>query len=204
MFCRKLILRTFCNGASKQSLTSKPSLTIALKFLKTIEKHWHQWLGPQKTFNDDVQYIQNHWKTIEVNDGLRKNINHSIALKNWPSLWSNEGQEERMMFQVTRQLMKSLQVGSNSGLVPGLMTWPSKMNTRWTVWFSVKDGFEDLSRQGYLHFHVANPTLPWHRLFRVMEEVNLLNSNKIRFQKICFRPKQRSVKASSTQSAKQL
>ena len=63
------------------------------------------------------------------------------------------------------------------------MTWPSKMNTRWTVWFSVKDGFEDLSLQGYLHFHVANPTLPWHRLFRVMEEVNLLNSNKIRFQK---------------------
>ena len=83
----------------------------------------------------------------------------------------NVGQEERMMFQVTRQLMKSLQVGSNSGLVPGLMTWPSKMNTRWTVWFSVKDGFEDLSLQGYLHFHVANPTLPWHRLFRVMEEV---------------------------------
>jgi len=24
--------------------------------------------------------------------------------------------------------------------------------------------------KGYLHFHVANPTLPWHRLFRVMEE----------------------------------
>ena len=22
-----------------------------------------------------------------------------------------------------------------------------------------------------MHFHVANPTLPWHQLFRVMEEV---------------------------------
>ena len=23
-----------------------------------------------------------------------------------------------------------------------------------------------------MHFHVANPTLPWHQLFRVMEEVS--------------------------------
>ena len=35
-----------------------------------------------------VQQCQNHWKTIEVNGGLKKNINHSIALKNWPSSWS--------------------------------------------------------------------------------------------------------------------
>ena len=36
-----------------------------------------------------VQRCQNHRKTIEVNGGLKKNINHSIALKNWPSSWSN-------------------------------------------------------------------------------------------------------------------
>ena len=35
-----------------------------------------------------VQRCQNHRKTIEVNGGLKKNINHSIALKNWPSSWS--------------------------------------------------------------------------------------------------------------------
>ena len=35
-----------------------------------------------------VQLCQNHWKTIDGNGGLKKNINHSIALKNWPSLWS--------------------------------------------------------------------------------------------------------------------
>ena len=39
MFCRKLILRTFkVQWYTKPSLTSKPSLTIALKILKTIEK----------------------------------------------------------------------------------------------------------------------------------------------------------------------
>ena len=36
-----------------------------------------------------VQLCQNHWKTIDGNGGLKKNINHSIALKNWPLLWSN-------------------------------------------------------------------------------------------------------------------
>ena len=36
-----------------------------------------------------VQRCQNHRKTIEVNSGLKKNINHSIALKYWPSSWSN-------------------------------------------------------------------------------------------------------------------
>ena len=36
-----------------------------------------------------VQRCQNHRKTIEVNGGLKKNINHSIALKNWPSSWSS-------------------------------------------------------------------------------------------------------------------
>ena len=40
-----------------------------------------------------VQHGQNHWKTIEVNGGLKKNINHSIALKNWPSLWSKDSQQ---------------------------------------------------------------------------------------------------------------
>ena len=36
-----------------------------------------------------VQRCQNHQKAIEVNGGLKKNINHSIALKNLPSLWSS-------------------------------------------------------------------------------------------------------------------
>ena len=36
-----------------------------------------------------VQLCQNHWKTIDGNGGQKKNINHSITLKNWPSLWSN-------------------------------------------------------------------------------------------------------------------
>ena len=39
-----------------------------------------------------VQLCQNHWKTIDGNGGL-KNINHSIALKNWPSLWSKPNQK---------------------------------------------------------------------------------------------------------------
>ena len=41
-----------------------------------------------------VQRCQNHRKTIELNGGLKKkNINHSIALKNWPSLWSSQNSE---------------------------------------------------------------------------------------------------------------
>ena len=73
------------------SLTSKPLLTIALKILKTIEKPLVPMVGPPKKHSMVmVQLCQNHWKTIDGNGGLKKNINHSIALKNWPSLWSKE------------------------------------------------------------------------------------------------------------------
>ena len=77
--CRKLILKALFrfNG------TSKPSLTIALKILKTIEKPLTPMVGPSKKHSMVmVQRCQNHRKTIEVNGGLKKNINHSIALKN--------------------------------------------------------------------------------------------------------------------------
>ena len=80
------------NGSSKPSLTSKPLLTIALKILKTIEKPLVPMVGPPKKHSMVmVQLCQNHWKTIDGNGGLKKNINHSIALKNWPSLWSSWG-----------------------------------------------------------------------------------------------------------------
>ena len=46
---------------------------------------------PKKHSMVMVQLCQNHWKTIDGNGGLKKNINHSIALKNWPSLWSISG-----------------------------------------------------------------------------------------------------------------
>ena len=79
VFCRKLILKAFFrfNG------TSKPSLTIALKILKTIRKtiDSNGW-ALKKHSMVMVQRCQNHRKTIEVNGGLKKNINHSIALKN--------------------------------------------------------------------------------------------------------------------------
>ena len=43
---------------------------------------------PQKTFNGDgptlSKPLKNHWRQWWP----KKNINHSIALKNWPSLWS--------------------------------------------------------------------------------------------------------------------
>ena len=32
-----------------------------------------------------VQRWQNHWKTINADGALEKNINHSIAPKKWPS-----------------------------------------------------------------------------------------------------------------------
>ena len=74
---------------TKPLLTSKPLLTIALKILKTIEKPLVPMVGPPKKHSMVlVQLCQNHWKTIDGNGGLKKNINHSIALKNWPSLWS--------------------------------------------------------------------------------------------------------------------
>ena len=70
-------------------VTSKPLLTIALKILKTIEKPLVPMVGPPKKHSMVmVQLCQNHWKTIDGNGGLKKNINHSIALKNSPSLWS--------------------------------------------------------------------------------------------------------------------
>ena len=69
--------------------------------LKTIVDHCPQnfenhrkplvpMVGPPKKHSMVmVQLCQNHWKTIDGNGGLKKNINHSIVLKNWPSLWSN-------------------------------------------------------------------------------------------------------------------
>ena len=86
VFCRKLILKALFrfNG------TSKPSLTIALKILKTIEKPLISMVGPSKNIQ---WWWSNVVKTIEVNGGLKKNINHSIALKNWPSSWSNQSHQ---------------------------------------------------------------------------------------------------------------
>jgi len=46
---------------------------------------------PKKTFNGDgptlSKPLKNHWRQWWP----KKNINHSIALKNWPSLWSTTG-----------------------------------------------------------------------------------------------------------------
>ena len=79
------------NGTSKPLLTSKPSLTIALKILKKHRKTigTNGW-ALKKTFNGDFPMMskpsKNHrsqwWHE-------KKHINHSIALKNWPSSWSN-------------------------------------------------------------------------------------------------------------------
>ena len=80
-----------CNGTSKPSVTSKPSLTIALKILKTIEKPLTPMVGPSKTFNGDgptlSKPLKNHWSQWWAG---KKNINHSIVLKNLPSLWSKQ------------------------------------------------------------------------------------------------------------------
>ena len=54
---------------------------------------------------------------------MRKNIMMRMMVR-------LRGKRKRMMLQVTRKVMKSLQADLNSGLVPGLMTWPSKMSTR--------------------------------------------------------------------------
>ena len=35
-----------------------------------------------------VRLWENHWKPIDSNGTLTKTIEHSIVLKNWPSLWS--------------------------------------------------------------------------------------------------------------------
>ena len=84
-FCRELNLRTFCSFG-----VSKPSLTIVLKNLKTIEKPLRSMFGWSKNIK---WWWFNAAKTIEkplmpmVN--WKKNINHSIAQKKWPSNRSN-------------------------------------------------------------------------------------------------------------------
>ena len=87
VFCCKLILKALFrfNG------TSKPSLTIALKILKTIEKPLIPMVGPSKNiqwwWSNVVKTIEKPLKSMVA---WKKNINHSIALKNWPSSWSNK------------------------------------------------------------------------------------------------------------------
>ena len=77
MFCRKLILRTFKVQWYIQTIVN----------LKTIVDHCPQnFENHRKTLEKHlmvmVQRCQNHRKTIELNGGLKKNINRSIALKN--------------------------------------------------------------------------------------------------------------------------
>ena len=96
-FCRKLILRIFCNGTSKQSLTSKPSLTIALKILKTIEKPLTPMVGPSKN-------IQWWWSNIVKT--IEKPLKSMVAWKKSltiPSLWKIDhhcGLERLLLLQV--------------------------------------------------------------------------------------------------------
>ena len=69
------------NGTSKSSLTSKPSLTIALKILKTIEKPLKPMVGPSKNIQ---WWWSNVVKTIE------KPLTSMVAWKKTltiPSLW---------------------------------------------------------------------------------------------------------------------
>ena len=89
-FCRKLIYALFlCDGTCKPLLTSKPSLTIALKISKTIEKPSKPMVGPSKNiqwwWSNGIKTIEKPLKSMVA---WKKNINHSIALKNWPSSWS--------------------------------------------------------------------------------------------------------------------
>ena len=91
VFWRKLILRTFKVQCYIQTIVN----------LKTIVDHCPQnfenhrktidtngW-ALKKTFNGDGPTLskpsKNHWSQWWP----EKKINHSIALKNWPSLWSN-------------------------------------------------------------------------------------------------------------------
>ena len=67
--CRELILRTFlCDGTSKPLLTSKPSLTIAIKISKTIEKPLKPMVGPSKNiqwwWSNDIKTIKKPLKSI--------------------------------------------------------------------------------------------------------------------------------------------
>ena len=93
-FCRELILRTFCVRWYVQTIVNLQ--TIVDHCPQNFKNHWktietNGW-ALQKHSMVMVQRYQNHWKTIEVNGGLKKNINHFIALKNWPSLWSSRVQ----------------------------------------------------------------------------------------------------------------
>ena len=96
VFCRKLILKALFrfNG------TSKPSLTIAPKYFenhrKAIDSIHIQWWWPNV-----VKTIEKPLKSMVA---WKKIINHSIALKNWPLLWSKP--RPRAQTQVYRLLAK--------------------------------------------------------------------------------------------------
>ena len=58
---------------------------------KPLKNHWYQWFTCKK----------NHWKTIDYNGTLAKNINHSIVVKILPSLSSmllSQGWAEGWLF----------------------------------------------------------------------------------------------------------
>ena len=84
-FLLKIDFRHFlglrCNGTSKPLITSKPSLTIALKILKTIKKPLTPMVGPSKN-------IQWWWCTIFKT--IEKPLKSMVAWEKTltiPSLW---------------------------------------------------------------------------------------------------------------------
>ena len=97
VYCQSSLIFIAAHCSYKPNL---PHPTLSIVNLKTIVDHCPQnFENHRKTIGSNgwtpkkhsmvmVQLCQNHWKTIDGNGGLKKNINHSIALKNWPSLWS--------------------------------------------------------------------------------------------------------------------
>ena len=68
-----------------------------------------------------VQLCQNHWKTIDRNGGLKKNINHSIALENWPSLWSKP--EDNQSYEIDIQNSFDIVIFCGLSIILKLTTW---------------------------------------------------------------------------------
>ena len=107
------------------------------KFWIPSKNHWFQWVGPQKTFNGDGPMLSkplNHWSQWWP----EKNINHSIALKNWPSFWSNPDCPQIERLTKLPPVIPTLPLHKKPGIIVSthLVSLCKHSFTRFSWWFT--------------------------------------------------------------------
>ena len=137
-------------------------INVGRHFLTCIVWFSHcKWLGHQKTFNGDGPMLSKPLKAMVA--WRKKTINHSIALKNWPSLWSSPIVPINAQIEFVHQIPQSkryyvvLQIGSpypdwdNNVLIINIYNYKYHwQRCRWWRWLTTLEENTEASQPFFL------------------------------------------------------